>query len=121
MWVDLPTWGGRSRFRYSGSVRDGTTIAYGRAFRRSCTVSRGEYAALLRHFRERTVNIGTSRDNPPRGSLGQWLQTHVTRTGIVSYVGTILVHEGYAERGVVSWDIRFGERVLPREQGTLWS
>jgi hypothetical protein len=53
---------------------------------------------LLGHFGGCTVDIGTSRDNPTEGSVGEWLQTHVCKTAIASYVGAILVEEGYARR-----------------------
>ena len=91
----LSTWAGRSRFSYSGSVTQGTTIIYGRGF--SLPVSPAQYNALLNHFRGQTVDIGTSRDNPPRGSVGEWLQSNITKTAIASYVGPIFINEGYAE------------------------
>ncbi len=93
---ELATWGGRGRFRYEGSVGVGTTIKYG-AKGRQC-VRREHYIALLSHFRGRTVDIGTSRDNPPESSVVAWLQEHVTKAAIASYVGAILVAEGYAEK-----------------------
>lgn len=68
-------------------------------------VTAEQYTRLLHHFRGRTVSIGTSRDNPPIGSVGRWLQGNVTRTAIASYVGPILVAEGYAEK--IGSDIRF--------------
>lgn len=92
----LLTWAGKSKFSYSGSVAQGTTITYGSGF--LITLSAFQYNALLNHFRGRTVDIGTSHDNPPRGSVGEWLQSHVTKTGIASYVGPILIAEGYAEK-----------------------
>jgi len=92
----LPTWAGRSRFSYSGSVAQGTTITFGRGF--SLTISPTQYSALLNHFRGQTVDIGTSRDNSPPGSVGEWLQSNVTKTAIASYVGPILINEGYAEK-----------------------
>ena len=42
--------------------------------------------------------IGTSRTDPPRNSVGEWLQLNVTRTALASYVGPILITEGYAEK-----------------------
>jgi hypothetical protein len=92
----LPTWAERSKFSYSGSVTHGTKITYGEGF--SVTVSVSEYSALLKHFRGKTVDIGISRTDPPPGSVGEWLQSQVTKTGIASYVGPILIAEGYAER-----------------------
>jgi len=103
-----PTWGGRTRFRYAGSVKEGTTIIYGKKHN-SITVSSQDYERLLSHFRGRVVDIGTSRDKPPAGSVGEWLQKNVTKTAIASYVGAILIVEGYAKR-VNSSLIHFFER-----------
>jgi len=82
-------------FSYIGSIRQGTMITYGTG--RQFIMCKHEYKALLDHFQGQTVNIGTSRDNPPPGSVGEWLQLNVTKTAIASYVGPILIHEGYAE------------------------
>jgi hypothetical protein len=103
----LPTWAGASAFTYSGSVQRGTQILYGRGHRYLVTVSKSDYQALLLHFRGREVPIGTSRTSPPAGSLGEWLQSHVTRTATASYVGPILIEEGFAEHGDGSDIIRF--------------
>lgn len=93
----LPTWAGRSSFEYSGSVDEGIEIRYGgKPYRQD--ISAAQYSALLRHFKGATVDIGTSFDSPPAGSVGEWLQATVTRTAMASYVGAILVEEGYAER-----------------------
>jgi hypothetical protein len=92
----LPTWAKRSKFSYSGSITEGTTIIYGKGF--SLTVSSSQYSELLKHFRGRTADIGTSRTNRPPGSVGEWLQSHVTKTAIASYIGSILIAEGYAEK-----------------------
>ncbi len=94
--VDLETWGGRAGFRYSGSVRLGTKITYGKMKHASITAE--EYRALLRRFRGTTVNIGTTRTYPPRGSVGDWLMANVTLNVIASYVGSILIAESYAEK-----------------------
>ena len=92
----LRTWAGKSSFKYTGSVNNGTTITYGSGF--SFNVSAAQYAELLNYFRGRTVNIGTSRTNRPRGSVGEWLQSNVTKTAIASYLGPILIFERYAEK-----------------------
>jgi len=90
----LKTWAGRSKFEYEGNESQGVEIYYGEGHRVNITTN--HYSALLNHFRGRTVDIGTSRDKPQRGSLGEWLQENVTRTAIASYVGPILIHEGHA-------------------------
>ena len=92
----LKTWAGRSEFSYDGSVSAGTEIWYGQGW--LVRVSADEYRALLKHFRHAETEMGTSRDTAPNGSVGAWLQKNVTKSAIASYVGPILLHEGYAER-----------------------
>lgn len=94
----LKTWAGRSEFKYTGSVNIGTEIHFGEKFKYKVKVTSDHYSALINHFLGNTVDIGTSRDIPPLGSLGVWLQNNVTKTAIASYVGPILIREGYAEK-----------------------
>jgi hypothetical protein len=94
----LSSWAGRSQFKYTGSVKQGTSISYGKQFQYTQFVSSSQYDALLNNFQGQTVDIGTSRDNAPRGSVGEWLQSNVTKTAIASYVGPILIEEAYAEK-----------------------
>ena len=77
----LPTWAAKSEFKYEGSVADGTTIYYGTTGSKSY-ISSEQYSQLLNHFRSRSANIGTSRTNPPNGSVGEWLQKNVKKTAI---------------------------------------
>ena len=77
-------------------MASGTTIYYGSGF--STRVSKEQYSALLQHFRGQTANIGTSRDRAPAGSIGAWLQKYVTPVAIASYIGAILINEGYATK-----------------------
>lgn len=99
----LRTWGGRSQFRYEGSVETGTDITYGQD--RNVRVEAHEYVALRIRFRNRVVPAGTSHTAPPPGSLGAWLKENVTGVGIASYMAPVLVHENYAER-IGDHDIR---------------
>jgi len=99
------TWSGESCFCYYGSVKEGTSIRYGSGH--LVDVSRQNYTALLDHFRGKEVEVGTSRTKPPEGSVGKWLQQNVTKTAIASYVGPILIEEGYAVKGSTSSRIRF--------------
>lgn len=92
----LRTFGKGKRFTYTGCVAVGTTIRYGTS-ESEIRVSREDYAALLSHFGGSTVKLGTSRTRPPSGSVGAWLQENLSPTAIASYVGPILVAEGYAE------------------------
>jgi hypothetical protein len=74
-------------------------IEYGKAFRYKTSVSADDYRNLLRHFSKREAPIGTGRSQRPADSVGQWLVDHVTKTVIASYVGPILIAEGYAKIG----------------------
>jgi hypothetical protein len=100
----LPTWDGRSQFSYTGSVAQGTEIIYGN--RNKINVSATQYSSLLSHFRGSTVEIGTSHTEPPRNSLGAWMLDNITKTGIASYVGPILIHAGFAQK-VARTQIKF--------------
>ncbi len=94
--LKLKTCADRSEFKYKGSVKDGTEIIYGKGFK--VKVTSENYAGLIKRFSGSTVDIGTSRDVSPSGSVGEWLQKNVTKTAIASYVGPILIREGYAEK-----------------------
>lgn len=101
----LPTWDNRSEFEYDGSVSEGTSLYYGTE--QESYISSGQYSALLQHFQGRTVKCGTSRTNPPRDSVGEWLQKNVQDRSLASYVCAILIAEGYATKGKVRWTISF--------------
>jgi hypothetical protein len=94
----LPTWSGKSRFEYSGSIKLGTDIFFGKAFCYHEFIGAEKYQMLLRYFKGKTVSLGTSRTGPPNGSVGIWLLLNVSRRALASYVGPILLHEGYAKR-----------------------
>ena len=94
----MKTWAGKGAdFSYTGSVAQGTEITYGSNKNRA-RVTAAQYGELVKHFKRKTVEIGTSHDNPPRGSVGKWLQENVTKTQLSSYVGPILISEGYASK-----------------------
>jgi hypothetical protein len=92
----MKTWSGRGEdFSYTGSVAQGTEIVFGKN-KNKARVSAEQYRDLIQHFKGKTVEIGTSHDNPPRGSVGKWLQENVSKTQLSSYVGPIMISEGYA-------------------------
>lgn len=91
--MTLPTWTGKSRFKYEGNVRKGTRIWFGRN-ERPLTVSGSQYTRLLDHFKGQEVSVGASRDKPQRGSLGEWLQQNVVRTAIASYLAQYSLQRG---------------------------
>jgi len=96
--VTLDTWAEKSKFQYSGSVTAGTTINYGSKYGYTLTVTGEQYKRLRKTFLRKIVDIGTSRNKAPLGSIGNWLQNNVTKTAIASYVGPILIEEGYARK-----------------------
>ena len=92
--ITLKTKARCAEFSYDITARGDVVIRFGKTGR--VTISAADYARLLRWFRGRVAAAGTSRDCPPAGSLGQWLQENVTKAAIASYVASILVHEGHA-------------------------
>jgi len=94
--TELTTWAGRSKFSYEGSLTEGVTIYFGAGHKQR--ILGCQWANLLEAFSGKTVKVGTSRHQPPRGSLGEWLKSVVTRIAIASYVAPILIHQGVAER-----------------------
>jgi len=95
---ELVTWSGSSKFEYSGSVKSGTDILFGKAFRYHEFIAAEKYQLLLSNFTGKTVSLGTSHTDPPKGSVGIWLLSNVSRRALASYVGPILLHETYAKR-----------------------
>ncbi len=65
-----------------------------------------EYRALLANFSGQEVALGNYR-NPVGGTVEEWLKKQYDQWGLASYIGVILVTEGYAERGVSKGRIRF--------------
>ena len=94
--MELRTWGEQSRFEYNGNVRIGTIIWYGQSGK--STIAVDQWQSLLNEFAGRTVEIGTSKDNPPPGSMGDWFYRNITQTALLPYVGAILLHENLATR-----------------------
>jgi hypothetical protein len=94
----LRTWANRAPFRYVGSVREGTTIYYGRDFGFRDRIPAAEYTRMLSTFSGQEIRIGTSAKTPRPGSLGEWFARECGRPGMTSYIGPILIAEGYAER-----------------------
>ena len=92
----LKTWGGKKLFSYEGSVKEGTAIYYGEG--RKMEFQAEIYSTLLKKFCGKEVPIGTSRTDPPKGSLGEWVRDYIGGPAAMSYVGAILIAEGYATR-----------------------
>jgi hypothetical protein len=90
--IESPTWGGRSSFRYC--ERNGRVLFfYGDGGK--LPVPNDTLDRLLTNFAGQTVSAGTSRTDPPVGSLGAWLARE-TRPGMVSYIAEYLVRRGFA-------------------------
>lgn len=94
--MPITTWGGRSTFEYEGCIQTGTVIFFGTGQQETITLE--QWQLLRNHFLGRVVEIGTSRDNPPPGSMGEWFYQNIHNQALMSYVGVILVREYYAVR-----------------------
>ena len=100
--ITLSTWSGSSEFRYEGSVAVGTSITWkdkssGTGWSKPTLVKAEEYRGLLLRFAGQEVTLGHYPD-PARGSVEEWLKEHYDQWGLTSYIGPILISEGYAER-----------------------
>jgi hypothetical protein len=100
MMVNLPTWSGRSHFKYNGSIKSGITIFYGSNCQWTIRVTSTQFKELLSQLSGKIIPCGAIREVEKRsnGSLGEWLAENVTRTAIASYVAPILINEGYCKR-----------------------
>ena len=106
----LPTWGiwktknapnspRRSDFEYEGSIEIGTTLYFGSE--NVVRISKENYKKLLDRFKGKSVIIGTPHEKDlPEDTVGGFLQKIMkTQTNYASYVGPILIHEGFAIKG----------------------
>lgn len=92
--MKIKTWAEHSTFEYSGCVLTGTEITFGND--QTVTITTAQWMLLRAQFLGKISNVGTSRDNPPIGSMGEWFKTHIRNQALTSYVAVILVREGYA-------------------------
>lgn len=99
-WTEQETinkiWKKNTVFKYKGSVKDGTQILLSDE---NVVISSLQYYDLLSKFRGKVVYIGLPDSSGviQDDSLSAWLKDNVRRIPLASYVGAILVNEGYAE------------------------
>ena len=112
VWKEVPTCGGKSTFRYHGSVAEGTDIIWRDktnkgGFSKPENFSGENYWKLLQHFAGKDVRIGSFMD-PEERTLEYWLgyELNPAQWGLGTYICAILIHENYAERPERGW-IRF--------------
>jgi len=96
----LHTWSGKQSFRYEfdRSTLD-VRIFCGQEFSRTYQVEGQAVRAALLEFSGGETPAGTNRTHPPHASIGDWFRVNCKRGGIMSYLGPILIEEGYAKRG----------------------
>jgi len=80
-----------------GQRSQGNNISHGRGILPPLQFERYRVAPDT-EFSGREVKIGTHRTAPPDGSIGDWIKGRFKLGGIMSYLGVVLVEEGYAER-----------------------
>jgi hypothetical protein len=96
---ELPTWPGKKRLRYTGSILTGVTVQCGTGFAHAYSLNEFQLKEVLTRFSGREVKVGTHRTNPPDGSIGDWIRIQHKLGGFMSYLGPILIEEGFAQRG----------------------
>ena len=94
----MTTWDNRAVFYYHGSVKTGTTVHYGSDFKFFIETTADEYKKMIQQFKGKTVNAGTSKSDPPEGSLGKWIKDSISPNALPSYLAPILIKEKYAKK-----------------------
>lgn len=111
----IKTWSNSNTyFEYEGSVETGTKIYYGTNFANKSLVSKQQYQLLINEFKGKNVPMGTSHSSPQSGSVGEWLTANVKGPSIGSYVGAILVNEGYAKKN--GYKIIFNSEIITKDR-----
>ncbi len=110
--IERATWAERSRFRYRTNADGSVDIAFGSGPTRR-RLTRQKLDDLLAQFGGQSVKPGTSRTNPPEGSLGEWLIANFTKVATASYIAPVLIDLGHAARD--GGELRF--RVREAEGG----
>ena len=100
-WKVVRTFGGGAEFRCRGTTDTGTVIRYGKD-ELELVVTQADYSKIWERFRGRDVKVGTSQ-SPPQDSLGAFLISEITHVGAASYVGQLLVEDGYAWKPRRGW------------------
>lgn len=96
--TELITWSGGSKFRYTGSLKSGVKILYGSDSKYAVTLNSTDLDRLLDHFFGSKVRLNTSRTAALPESVGDGIRSNITKTAITSYLGPILISEGYARK-----------------------
>ncbi|WP_059173543.1 hypothetical protein [Bacillus sp. FJAT-27445] len=95
--IHMSTIKGNSKFKYEGSVEEGTKIIYGK-YNSSKFVSKEIYQELLKNFSGQIIQL----DYPPKegeapNNLRNWLHARAHIRLLSKYIPSILIKEGYAE------------------------
>ena len=83
-------------FKYKKNSNGDIEILFGKDANKKVKLSKEQYMKLIETFKGRTVLIGSSRTNPPKDSLGEWLMNNITKQAIASYIAKILIEEDHA-------------------------
>ncbi len=97
---DLKTWARGKPFRYElDQCTFNVLVHCGQGASHQYTLDGQRLREALARFSGKDVQIGTHRTKPPRGSVGEWLLATCKRGGIMSYLGPVLIAEGFADHG----------------------
>ena len=107
-WKVVRTFGGGADFRYRGTTDTGTVIRYSKD-ELELVLTQADYLRIWERFRGREVKVGTSQ-SPPQDSLGAFLIREITHVGAASYVGRLLLEDGYAWKPRRGWISFYSER-----------
>ena len=102
----LPTFNGRSEFKYAWTEDNKIELHYGREFQHTFSVDGMVYDQLIRAFQGKTVRLNHKRHEK---NIQDWLLTNgIEKPGITSYLGSILNYEKRATKGTKRGTIKRG-------------
>lgn len=82
-------------FKYKKTSNGDIEISFGKDASTKVKLSKEQYMNLIETFKGHTVLIGSSRTNPPKDSLGEWLINNITKQAIASYIVPILIEKDH--------------------------
>jgi phosphoenolpyruvate synthase/pyruvate phosphate dikinase len=102
----LPTFNGRSKFKYTWTDDDKIELHYGTEFQHEFSIDGIVYDELIQAFKGKTVKLNHKRNEK---NIEDWLiNKGIEKPGITSYLGSILDYEKHARKGTKRGTIKRG-------------
>ena len=107
--IILNTWdeNKNKKFMYVKTNSDSYILLYGKDFSNYIEITKLEIERIKTQFQGKSIKLSASR-TPDEGSFGHWLIDNITGgTVIASYLGPLLINEGFATKDISGKNINF--------------